>query len=105
MRATKGSGPTADKMASMLTEKLGIFVRVSDLWFQSPHWIRYGGCAVWGGISEHRTYCSWDTMTECIRRGFTVEDCTNERNSYADYEIYVIPKEQPNDHPQSANRD
>lgn len=36
---------------------------------------------------------SWDTVTDCLRRGFTVEDCRGQGfRSYANFEIHANEK-------------
>jgi hypothetical protein len=90
---TNYPGRVREKLAEMLTKALGTPVHAVDIWRQSPRHIRFYGAAVWGADTYQgkRSICSWDTMSDCVRRGFTVEDCSKDRHSFADYEIHVIP--------------
>ena len=64
-----------EAMADTLSEKTDLSITVDDLWVQFPiH--RAQGCAAWGAdyyrglIRDHKRWCSWDTMRECLRSGF-----------------------------------
>jgi hypothetical protein len=67
----KRPGRTRCKLAEMLSEALGEFVDPSDIWSQSGAYrtqVRHDAL-VWG-VGDR--IGSWDTMTECVKRGFTV---------------------------------
>lgn len=93
MSHTNSPGRIREKLAEMLTKQLGREVHAVDIWRQSPRHIRFYGAAVWGAdtYTGKSSICSWSTMTECVTRGFTFEDCRGERNSFADYEIHANP--------------
>lgn len=88
---THNPGRIREKLAEMLSEQIGRPVHAVDIWRQSPRHIRFYGAAVWGAdtYTGKSSICSWDTMTDCVRHGFSVEE--GGRNAFADYEIHVTP--------------
>lgn len=92
-------GRTRIKLAAMLTKALGFEIKPEDFWLQDPTHLRVTwDCAAWGAdvkapdadVIVH-TICSFDSMTECVRNGFTF---IYEKgiNAYADYEIVAKPR-------------
>jgi len=65
-------GKTKQRMAKMLSEQLGTTIDPNDFW--ANYNAEKVGCARWGvwaiinGESVH--VYSWDTMTECVKKGF-----------------------------------
>jgi hypothetical protein len=71
---------TREKLVELLSH-LGFEVHLEDIWEQSGDYRknRWGG-ARWGAHNVQRDndvlkvqLCSWDTMTQCVRYGITVE--------------------------------
>lgn len=94
MNYGKYPGRIREKLAEMLTKQIGKEVHAVDIWRQSPRHIRFYGSAVWGAdtYTGKSSICSWSTMTECVRHGFTVEKAAH-KTAFADYEIHAnIPK-------------
>jgi hypothetical protein len=64
-------GRTRHRLAEMLSEALGEYVDPADIWSQSGAYrtqVKHDAL-VWGvGVRIG----SWDTMTDCVKRGFTV---------------------------------
>jgi len=93
-------GKTRIKLAAMLTEQLGFAVAPTDFWLQDPTHLRaQWDCAAWGADVKFtdadfvaHTICSFDSMTECVRNGFTVIHDERGISSYADYEIVSNPR-------------
>jgi hypothetical protein len=64
-------GRTRHRLAEMLSEALGEYVDPADIWSQSGAYrtqVRHDAL-VWGVGTQ---IGSWDTMTDCVKHGFTV---------------------------------
>src|SRR4051812_23109553 len=71
-------GKVRKKLADMLSEALGIPVLPDEIWDNNYPLGHYLDLARWGsnvpnGNSGVQVY-SWDTMTECVRNGFTLAE-------------------------------
>jgi hypothetical protein len=72
-------GRTRERLAEVILRDLGLVVDPADLWMQEGFYrSRYHDLARWGSYDAHdpkdppaiKTHiASWDTMTECVRRG------------------------------------
>lgn len=87
-------GRTRCRLAKLLTEVIGSPIDPEDLDAAQGYYRQQrSGQAAWSGIivvdGIKRTICSWDSMTECVRNGFTVQDSRGESGRFADYEIHA----------------
>ncbi len=87
----------SERLAELLNDALKPDrpISASDLWMQhgdyrKARWdlTRWGATVRVNGAD--RSVCSWDTMTECVRKGFnvTVSNCRMGDKSYANFEIH-----------------
>jgi hypothetical protein len=61
-------------MADVLSERLGWAICEDDLWIQNPK-LRQLDYAAWGYLATNRKqFCSWDSMSECLKYGFEFHD-------------------------------
>lgn len=75
-----------ERLARMLTAQLGFEVRLEDL-YPARGWYRSSprsDCLRWDG--EH-SIASWSTMTDCVRRGFTITEGAKTNSSGFRYEV------------------
>lgn len=67
-------GRTKQRLAKLLSDRLGVTVNPNDMWMNRN--AEMAGCARWGvwvvieGLNV--SVYSWDTMTECLKRGFVI---------------------------------
>ena len=87
-----GKQTIKERLAEVLTEKLGYAVFPDQLWLQPPGVLKaHVGIARWGWMDDLGSsrltvpVSSWDTMKDCLKYGFTLDDekgylcaCANE---------------------------
>lgn len=75
-----------ERLAKMLTEKLGFEVKASELYPATGHWRtnHYSDCLRWEGNHD---IGSWSTMTDCVRKGFTISEGRHINSSGMRYEV------------------
>lgn len=84
------------KLAKMLEKHIpNSIVFPEDLSAQAPAYLSpFWDCAVWFGIIKidgiDRTISSWDTMTDCVKNGISIE--IDGYNSHSYVEVYALPK-------------
>ncbi len=69
-------GRTKQKMARLLSERLGVQLDPNNFWANRN--AEQVGCARWGIWAvingQNTNVYSWDTMTECLQRGFVLSN-------------------------------
>jgi hypothetical protein len=51
----------------------------SEYWTNSGYLFNEGGCALWGmstrlGVLPHHAYHSWDSLKNCLKYGYSIDD-------------------------------
>lgn len=79
-----------ERLASMLTAQLGFEV-LADKLYPARGWYRsapQSDCLRWEG---EPSIASWSTMTDCVRRGFTISEGAKINSSGCRYEVTANP--------------